>query len=112
MYTHIGKAKPGEISLSVLLTLADGSIKDQELISGEIIRLEAPYEPMKAILKPSKNMNIGGGKGQEIQANIFGGTVGLIFDGRDRPITIPANKEKRLESIRSWSDALNEYPPS
>ena len=66
--------------------------------------------PMKAILKPSKNMDIGGGKGQEIQANIFGGTVGLIFDGRDRPITIPANQEKRLESIRSWSDALNEYP--
>ena len=46
----------------------------------------------------------------EIQANIFGGTVGLIFDGRDRPITIPTNQEKRLESIRSWSDALNEYP--
>ncbi len=55
-------------------------------------------------------MDIGGGKGQEIQANIFGGTVGLIFDGRDRPITIPENQEKRLESIRSWSDALNEYP--
>ena len=55
-------------------------------------------------------MDIGGGKGQEIETNIFGGTVGLIFDGRDRPITIPTNKEERLESIRSWSDALNEYP--
>ena len=31
-------------------------------------------------------MDIGGGKGQEIETNIFGGTVGLIFDGRDRPI--------------------------
>ena len=110
--TPIGKAKPGEIILNTVLTLADGTIKEQELICGEIIRLEAPYEPIEAILKPSKNMDIGGGKGMEIKANIFGGTVGLIFDGRDRPITIPANQEKRLESIRSWSDALNEYPTS
>ena len=108
--TPIGKAKPGEVILNVVLTLSDGTTKEKELISGEIVRLEAPYEPIKAVLKPSKNMDIGGGKGQEIETNIFGGTVGLIFDGRDRPITIPTNKEERLESIRSWSDALNEYP--
>ena len=108
--TPIGKAKPGEVILNVVLTLSDGTTKEKELISGEIVRLEAPYEPIQAVLKPSKNMDIGGGNGQEIEANIYGGTVGLIFDGRDRPITIPTNQEERLKSIRSWSDALNEYP--
>ena len=108
--TPIGKAKPGEVILNVVMTLSDGTIKEEELISGEIVRLEAPYEPIQAVLKPSKNMDIGGGNGQEIEANIYGGTVGLIFDGRDRPITIPTNQEERLKSIRSWSDALNEYP--
>ncbi|MEL1230898.1 MAG: glutamate mutase L [Candidatus Neomarinimicrobiota bacterium] len=108
--TPIGKAKPGEVILNVVLKLSDGTTKEKELINGEIVRLEAPYEPIQAVLKPSKNMDIGGGKGQEIETNIFGGTVGLIFDGRDRPITIPTNKEERLQSIRSWSDALNEYP--
>ena len=108
--TPIGKAKPGEVILNVVMTLSDGTIKEKELISGEIVRLEAPYEPIQAVLKPSKNMDIGGGNGQEIEANIYGGTVGLIFDGRDRPITIPTNQEERLKSIRSWSDALNEYP--
>ena len=108
--TPIGKAKSGEVILNVVLTFSDGTTKEKELISGEIVRLEAPYEPIQAVLKPSKNMDIGGGKGQEIETNIFGGTVGLIFDGRDRPITIPTNQEERLESIRSWSDALNEYP--
>ena len=96
--------------LNTVLTLSDGTTKEKELISGEIVRLEAPYEPIQAVLKPSKNMDIGGGNGQEIEANIYGGTVGLIFDGRDRPITIPTNQEERLKSIRSWSDALNEYP--
>ena len=108
--TPIGKAKPGEVILNTVLTLSDGTTKEKELISGEIVRLEAPYEPIQAVLKPSKNMDIGGGNGQEIEANIYGGTVGLIFDGRDRPITIPTNQEERLKSIRSWSDALNEYP--
>ena len=106
----IGKAKSGEVILNIVLTLSDGTTKEKELISGEIVRLEAPYEPIQAVLKPSKNMDIGGGNGQEIEANIYGGTVGLIFDGRDRPITIPTNQEERLKSIRSWSDALNEYP--
>ena len=108
--TPIGKAKPGDTILNAVMTFSDGTIKEQELISGEIVRLKAPYEAIQAVLKPSKSMDIGGGKGQEIETNIFGGKVGLIFDGRDRPITIPANQEERLESIRSWSDALNEYP--
>ena len=108
--TPIGKAKPGDNILNAVMTFSDGTIKEQELISGEIVRLKAPYEAIQAVLKPSKSMDIGGGKGQEIETNIFGGTVGLIFDGRDRPIIIPTNQEERLESIRSWSDALNEYP--
>ena len=108
--TPIGKAKAGEVILNAVLTLSDGTIKEKQLISGEIVRLEAPYEAIHAVLKPSKSMDIGRGKGQQIETNIFGGTVGLIFDGRDRPITLPTNQEERLESIRSWSDALNEYP--
>jgi len=67
---------------------------------------------MEAILKPSKKMDIGAGIGQEIRTEIFGGTVGLIFDGRDRPINIPSEQSMRLRSLESWSDALNEYPRS
>ena len=55
-------------------------------------------------------MDIGAGPGQEIATDIYGGTVGLIFDGRDRPISIPSDPLKRLEALRSWSSALNEYP--
>jgi len=106
----IGRSKPGEIVLTATLTLSDGSVKEQELKYGQILRLELPYEPINAILKPSKTMDIGAGNGQEIRTDVFGGTVGLIFDGRDRPITIPGDQDKRIESLRSWSRALNEYP--
>ena len=106
----IGKSKPGEIVLTTTLTLKDGSTEDHVLKSGQILRLDFPYEAINTVLKPSKNMDIGAGNGQEITTDIFGGTVGLIFDGRDRPITIPEEQDKRIESLRSWSKALNEYP--
>ena len=106
----IGKSKAGEIVLTATLTLKDGSTEDHVLKNGQILRLDFPYEAINTVLKPSKNMDIGAGSGQEITTDIFGGTVGLIFDGRDRPITIPEEQEERIESLRSWSKALNEYP--
>ena len=106
----IGRSKPGDIVLNAELTMPDGTILEQELIKDKIVRIEVPYEPVKAILRPGKNMDIGAGPGQEIARDIYGGTVGLIFDGRDRPISIPSDPLKRLEALRSWSSALNEYP--
>ena len=106
----IGKSKAGEIVLTATLTLKDGSTEDHVLKNGQILRLDFPYEAINTVLKPSKNMDIGAGNGQEITTDIFGGTVGLIFDGRDRPITIPEDQDKRIESLSSWSKALNEYP--
>ena len=106
----VGRSKPGDIVLNAELTMPDGTILEQELIKDNIVRIEVPYEPVKAILRPGKNMDIGAGPGQEIVTDIYGGTVGLIFDGRDRPISIPSDPLKRLEALRSWSSALNEYP--
>ncbi len=106
----VGRSKPGDIVLNAELTMPDGRILEQELIKDKIVRIEVPYEPVKAILRPGKNMDIGAGPGQEIGTDIYGGTVGLIFDGRDRPISIPSDPLKRLEALRSWSSALNEYP--
>ena len=106
----VGRSKPGDIVLNAELTMPDGRILEQELIKDKIVRIEVPYEPVKAILKPGKNMDIGAGPGHEIATDIYGGTVGLIFDGRDRPISIPSDPLKRLEALRSWSSALNEYP--
>ena len=106
----VGRSKPGDIVLDAELTMPDGTILEQELIKDKIVRIEVPYEPVKAILRPGKNMDIGAGPGQEIATDIYGGTVGLIFDGRDRPISIPSDPLKRLEALRSWSSALNEYP--
>ena len=110
--TPVGRSKPGEVILTAKINMPDGSSIEQKLLKEQLVKVDAPYEPMEVILKPSKRMDIGAGIGQEIRTEIFGGTVGLIFDGRDRPITIPSEQNMRLRSLESWSDALNEYPRS
>ncbi len=108
--TPVGRSKAGDVVMTAELEMPDGDKIEQQLVKDQIIKIDAPYEPISAFLKPAKNMDIGAGAGEEVKTDIYGGTVGIIFDCRDRPINIPSDPEKRLESLRSWSSALNEYP--
>ena len=108
--TPVGRSKAGDVVMTAELEMPDGEKIEQQLVKDQIIKINAPYEPISALLRPAKNMDIGAGAGEEVKTDIYGGTVGIIFDCRDRPINIPSDPEKRLESLRSWSRALNEYP--
>ena len=108
--TPVGNSKSGDTVMRIELEMPDDSLIEKEILKDQIIRIELPYQPIKATIIPSKMMDVGAGFGQEIQTELYGGTVGLIFDGRNRPINIPNDKNKRLEALISWSKALNEYP--
>ena len=108
--TPVGKAKAGAIVLTVEFSMPDGNKIRHELKKDELFRIDAPYEPIKAVLTPSNKMDIGAGKGEPIETTVYGGVVGLILDGRNRPITIPTDSENRLVALKSWSEAVNEYP--
>ena len=49
-----------------------------------------------------------------IRKNFFDGLtpalVGLIFDGRNRPIALSKESDKRINSLLNWSQAVDEYP--
>ena len=108
--TPVGKAKAGAIVLTAEFSMPDGNKIRHELKKDELFRIDAPYEPIKAVLTPLKKMDIGAGKGEPIETTVYGGVVGLILDGRNRPITIPTDSENRLVALKSWSEAVNEYP--
>ncbi len=106
----IGKSKPGKTILTLELTLPDGNAIKHELKTGELIKIDAPYEPMKAILTPSRNMDVGAGKGEVIDTNIYGGQVGILLDGRGRPLELPETDNERISKLQEWSKVVNEYP--
>jgi len=106
----VGKTKSKALILTADLTFTDGTSKSIQLREGDFIQMDAPHEPIKAKLTPAKKMDIGGGVGEIIQTEIYGGVTGLVFDGRGRPLDIPTDQGKRLELLRKWSEAVSEYP--
>ena len=106
----VGNAKPGALMLTTELTMPDGSNQQVELHQGELFSMAAEYEAIKATFRPAKGFDIGGGKSEKISTIIYGGVVGLVFDGRGRPFNLPVEKDKRIENLNAWSNALNEYP--
>ena len=47
------------------------------------------------------------GLGTAAEGDLHGGVVGLILDGRGRPIAIPDDPKERVEKLRSWIAALD-----
>ncbi|MBM4132071.1 methylaspartate mutase, partial [bacterium] len=109
----VGPAKPGRKVLDLVLTLADGSKVERELNQGELLLVPAAREDrVRAVLRPIKGLDVGAGKGQELQTELRGGVVGLIFDGRGRqPFALPEDAT-RIAKLREWSLATAEYPES
>ena len=106
----VGKANSGDEILSVSLEMSDGSEKQIILHQGELLGIPAEYEPINATLSPAKGMDVGAGKSEEINTTLYGGVVGLVFDGRGRPFNLPTENDKRISSLNVWSNAMNEYP--
>ena len=105
-----GKAKQNSVVLTAELTLKNGNIETHEIHFGDILRIEVPYEQVNAKLAPGKGLDIGAGKNELIETTIYGGVVGIIFDGRGRPLEISKDSKQRINDLKKWSDAVNEYP--
>ena len=75
---------------------------------GEIKRIELRGGG-EMTLSPGRGFDLGAGQGQSLSAPVTGGEVGLILDGRGRPIAFPDNTSARQESARSWATSLDLY---
>ena len=106
----VGKIKPNMMVLTAEIVLPDGKSEHYKVKAGELLRIEVPYEPLKATLTPGRGLDLGAGKGEQIETTIFGGVVGLLLDGRGRPFMLPGSKTERIASLQKWSTATNEYP--
>ena len=53
---------------------------------------------------------MGNGDGREMESEVHGGVVGLIFDTRGRPFTLPKDNAERVKLVKSWYKAMDLYP--
>ena len=62
---------------------------------------------LAAEITPTRNWDVGEGKGKSLQTILHGGAVGLIIDCRGRPIALPTNDSQRIVKLREWLKGLD-----
>jgi len=108
-----GEAKEGKAILNYSIQFADGRTEKGTLQCGEMKLFPLPTgESATGSFTPSRGYDLGAGAGKELlNVKLTGGVVGIILDGRGRPLRIPTEKQTRIRKLREWFEALGVYPP-
>ncbi|GAB4283519.1 MAG: glutamate mutase L [Candidatus Rifleibacteriota bacterium] len=107
----VGKTKMGEPVMEVTMTMPDGSRKNVTCNGGELKVVPlAVGETAKVFIKPKWGFDLGAGDGKELEATVHGGVVGVVFDTRGRPFSLPTDNSERVKLVKSWYKAMDLYP--
>ncbi|HVL39928.1 MAG TPA: glutamate mutase L, partial [Fimbriimonadaceae bacterium] len=98
----VGLGKPGEVAVSV-----KGSGVDEQVPFGSIKVIPCGRGEFKELtIEPSRNFDVGAGKGRGLTRKLEGGTVGIIIDARGRPFSVELNTPDRVKKLREWLQAM------
>lgn len=107
----IGQGKSGELCAGYEITFPDSRIVKDQLEFGDL-RLY-PLElgkKAKVTMQPTKQVNLGAGAGVPVTREVQGGVVGLMLDGRGRPLQLPGEQAARVAALMKWYQAMDLYP--
>ncbi len=108
----IGQGKDGERCADYTIRFAAGRRPESGTLSFGELRLFplGRDERAQIELRPAKQVDLGEGKGRSVTRDVQGGEVGLLLDGRGRPLQLPATAEARLAALTRWYRAVDLYP--
>ncbi len=107
----IGQGKDGELCADYEITCPDGKTINDQLRFGDL-RLH-PLDlgkKAKVTVQPAKQVNLGMGTGVPVTREVQGGVVGLMLDGRGRPLQLPSEQTARVAALTKWYRAADLYP--
>ena len=77
---------------------------------GEMKRISLSRENIATVrIEPQRGFDMGEGPGKKIERKIRGGCVGIILDGRGRPLILSEDDSQREKIVRRWTSALDLY---
>jgi hypothetical protein len=98
-----GRVSAGQPLLRVKVESESQGHLNVDVVGGDLMLLPLPPgEQADLLLQPARRVDIGYGPGQSKKITIHGGTVGLVIDGRGRPLELPDNAEKRQSLLQRW----------
>lgn len=106
----VGRTKEGREVMRFKLTMPGGDTQEGTIKYGELrlFRLGVGEKGMLAV-EPAREFDLGEGKGRRVEKEVVGGTVGIVLDGRGRPLNLPEDKKVRTEKLKEWMLALEVY---
>lgn len=112
----VGESKEEREILTYKFTMPDGKTEQGSVKYGEMKRiplgLDANGVPLtcKAVLEPHRGFDVGAGRGDGVEREIYGGVTGIIIDCRGRPFNLPTDAKTRVRKLIDWMTALDIYP--
>ncbi len=106
----VGTTKGGKPLAEVTMDLPDGA-KTVGLSRGDLLRVPLGQgETARVRVVPAKGVDVGAGPGQPFEKTVDGGEVGILLDGRGRPLQLPTTANERVAAIEQWIENLDLYP--
>jgi hypothetical protein len=98
-----GDARPGDKVLTIR-SAAEPENVYLEVRYGDLGVVSPPVaEPEMMIeLVPSRQFDVGNGRGKRVQMPCLAGSLGLIVDARGRPLVLEDDPGTRRESVSNW----------
>lgn len=105
-----GLAKEGQLVMDWEVLAPGGKKEVGQLRFGDILHVPFDAPKAKLVAKPVKGFDMGAGPGNRVEADIEGGVVGLVLDGRGRPFSLAKDPSKRRDDLNKWYKAMGMYP--
>jgi uncharacterized protein (TIGR01319 family) len=80
-----------------------------DVIAGEIRAIPLTGVTEADVL-PRKEFDAGNGRGVAVKTKLDGGVVGVMLDGRGRPLVFPKTSAERIAALKRWHKAMSAYP--
>ncbi len=75
-----------------------------ELACGDVSLVRvAPEQEVEVVVEPTKEFDLGAGPGKPVSRRLKGGTIGILFDARGRPLVLPDNDADRRTAVARWA---------
>jgi uncharacterized protein (TIGR01319 family) len=75
-----------------------------ELACGDVALVRVgPDQEVEVVVEPTKEFDLGAGPGKPVARRVKGGTVGILFDARGRPLVLPESASDRKAAVARWA---------
>jgi hypothetical protein len=97
-----GQGKWGKKCFSYRVSGAVNASGDLACGDVALVRVSSDQE-VEITVEPTKEFDLGAGAGKSLTRRVKGGTVGILFDARGRPLVLPDSESDRRATVARWA---------